>query len=126
MTHESIKHKDEHYIKGILEGNSKVIQELYTDLLPRITRFIVQNNGNEEEAMDIFQEGLVIIFNKARLASFRLTSSLYTFLYAICRNLWHNQLKKKKTIGVTIPGEDVLIEESSVIEAMEYLSLIHI
>ncbi len=119
MTQVNTKHKDEYYIKGINEGNSKVIQELYLAFMPRITRFIEQNNGNKQEAMDIFQEALVIIYNKVRSNDFRLTSSFYTFLYAICRNLWRNQLKKKKSIGVTTLAPELLSEESGVVEAME-------
>jgi RNA polymerase sigma factor (sigma-70 family) len=59
---------------------------------------VVQNGGAEEDAEDIFQDGIIIIYNKINLNQFILTSSFKTYLYSVCRNLWLQKLSKRKAI----------------------------
>ena len=57
---------------------------------------VMSNSGRDEDAEDIFQDGLVVIFKKIRARELELTCSFRTYLYVICRNLWFVKLKKRK------------------------------
>ena len=105
------------YIQGILERQSQVIRTIYDQYLPRITRFIVKNQGNEQDAQDIFQEAIMIIYANARKDGFALTCSFYTYLHAICRNLWLRHLKEKRKMSVTFSANWEYLNETEFEEA---------
>ena len=57
---------------------------------------VTQNSGDKEDAKDIFQDAMVIIYEKIRLNKLGLSSAFHTFLFSICRNLWLQELTKRK------------------------------
>lgn len=56
---------------------------------------IISNNGSDEEAKDIFQEAVMVLYDKITQQKFELSSKLSTFLYAVSRRLWLKQLSRK-------------------------------
>lgn len=89
---------------------------LYKKIFPSVKFYILSNNGREEDAEDIFQDALVIVFRKLKEKQFTLTSSLGTFLFAISKNLWRQQLRRRSRFtrfgeNVDIPGEHPETEE---------------
>ncbi len=75
-----------------------------------IERFIRFKGGTKEDAKDIFQEALIVFYEKAIAADFKLTSTISTYLYSVCRFLWKNELQKRnKTsnteIAIDFPDE---------------------
>ncbi len=70
------------------------LTELYKNLYGGIARFVLNNSGTEEDAKDIFQEGLIVLYEKVVVPDFVQTSTLKTFLHAICRNLWLKRLRR--------------------------------
>ena len=49
-------HIDQIYIKYLKENNSAGIQLIYNKYSKQIVTLIIQNNGSEDDAYDIFQE----------------------------------------------------------------------
>jgi len=83
---------------------------------------ILNNNGTEDDAADIFQDALLYLYDKAKNGSFTLTCPLEAFLYLICKNRWINELKKRKNAKVTITDtEGYNISEDSFKLAEEYI-----
>lgn len=64
-----------------------------------MTRMIINNNGSEDEAKDIYQEAIIIFWQKARNDEFILTSKISTFIYSICQNLWRKELERKSRLS---------------------------
>ena len=63
-----------------------------------MARLGLRNSGTETEAQDIFQDALIVFWQKARKPDFLLTARLSTFLYGVCRNLWHKELDRKSRL----------------------------
>lgn len=59
--------------------------------------------GNDADAADIFQEAMVVLFEKARDEDFRLTCRIGTYLFAICKHLWYKKLERNKRMPVSMP-----------------------
>lgn len=76
--------------------NNRALRYLYATHYEVITKMIYKNSGTDEEAKDVFQDGLIVLYNKCKTTDFRLSSSLQTFLFSICRNLWLMKLRVKK------------------------------
>ena len=99
-------HADQRYVEGLLSNNYVVIDELYRNCWPGIRRMVINNNGSEADAADLFQDALLMICSKARQNSFQLTCPMEAFLYLICKNRWINELHKKRNRYVTIRDEE--------------------
>ncbi len=102
-----ISDKDENYLDGIRNKDSEVIRKIYEQFHQAIVHLVETKQGTMEDACDVFQEGLMLVYQKARNPKFRLTSSFLTYFYAVCRNIWSNKRRKKSNQQVTI-DEDVL------------------
>lgn len=86
-----------------------------------IRRFVLFNNGREEDARDIFQDVLLVLYQKIRKDDFVLTCTLGTYIYSIARLLWLKELEKRKR---NVPGPvdvDEFIEPGAgIVEQAEY------
>lgn len=86
---------DKEIIDGLKNRQSYVVRYLQERYLPMIRLHISRNNGSNEDAKDIFQEGLIILIEKIDDNSFTLTCSFKTYLYSICKHLWNEVLEKR-------------------------------
>lgn len=102
------------YLKGILSGNASILREIYETYHKAIIKLVETNQGTRQDAKDVFQEGLMLIYQKAQSADFKLTSSFFTYFYAVCRNIWSNKKKKKSFGEVTLSSEmtSILVDTS--------------
>jgi len=91
--------------------DEKAIASLY-DYFPVITKMVLANGGKSEDAQDIFQEALIVFYNKANQSDFKLTSSINTYLYSVCKFMWQKQIRdKKEFVDTTMLSESVNEEE---------------
>jgi len=114
-----IEEQKEDYIKGIRDGNSIVIRKIYENYHQAIVHLVETNNGTKDDGHDVFQEGLVTIFQKVKSPDFQLTSSFLTYFYAICRNIWYNKLRKKSNSEVTLDDKMLLMLEEDSVPVLE-------
>lgn len=104
--------------KGFGAHNS-ALESIYRDHYPVIKSFILKNNGSEIEAQDIFQDAIIVFYEKMRLSDFVLTSSIRTFIYSVSRNLWLNRLKvQSRSIELNDEIEMISIEPN-IVNALE-------
>lgn len=87
---------DQEILEQLRKGNETILDLLYKKNYRMMVKMIVKNNGSEEEAKDIYQESLIVLWQKARDPSFILSSKISTYLYSICLNLWRKELERKK------------------------------
>ena len=90
---------------------------MYKGYFPMVLQFILKNNGDENDAKDIYQEGVIVLYNKIKSGDFELTSKLKTYLYSVCRRLWLKRLAEKdRHTGNVSDFEDVLSVDEEVEE----------
>lgn len=77
-----------------------VIRHLYRENFQFLSRYILNNSGNEQDAEDIFQEVMIAFINLVKAGKFRGESSIRTFLYSLNKNIWLNELKRRGRAGV--------------------------
>ncbi len=82
------------------QGNTKAFAKLYQYYYGFVENYVLKNNGTKEDAQDIFQETLIVFFEKLKQEDFYLTASLKTYIIAISKNMWLNVLRKNKKTTV--------------------------
>lgn len=86
---------DEQIIQMVRNGQcDKAFMVLYKHF-HMIQKMVRSKGGDKEDAEDVFQEALIILYRKVRESDFKLTAKLSTYLFSICRFLWKDQLLKR-------------------------------
>lgn len=110
------KHRDKELLEWIREGDlqqrDKALAVLYQENYPLIQHLVLQNKGSKDEAKDVFQDGIIVVYNQVLNGSFEERSSLGTYLYAICRRLWLRKLTRTR-------GTDDIIDNADYVETSE-------
>ncbi|MEJ7740881.1 MAG: sigma-70 family RNA polymerase sigma factor [Chitinophagaceae bacterium] len=101
-----MQHPDQKYIDALLNNDVAVLEEIYKKFSGKIKWMVLQNNGSESDAADVFQDALLSVYNKAKTNNFILTCPFDAFIYLISRNKWLNELSKRKSHKVTITDFD--------------------
>jgi RNA polymerase sigma factor (sigma-70 family) len=102
-------------LKGLAENDKQAIETIYRENFAVIQAFIINNSGSADDARDIFQEAMIVLFEKSRSDSFELSSQLKTYIYSVCRRLWLKKLNQNQrytgqieSMEDTIPVEEDL------------------
>lgn len=85
---------DSELIAGISADSKPVLQQLYSAYFPMVLQLVMVNSGDEEDAKDIFQETVIVLYNKVKAGNFELSSKLKTFIYSVARRLWLKRLSQ--------------------------------
>jgi RNA polymerase sigma factor (sigma-70 family) len=86
---------DSEVLSRIRRGDEEALDYLYKKNYKMMTKIVINNNGTEDEAKDVFQEALIVFWQKAMSGNLVLSSKISTFLYSICQNLWRKELERK-------------------------------
>ena len=117
MKHNQNIEKDRELLLGLARDDDKALDTIYRENFPSILRMVLQHKGSEDDAKDLFQEAMIVLYEKVRQGEFDLYSKLKTFLYSVCRHLW---LKKLQTgnWSISLPDEleEVLPAEDTIAE----------
>lgn len=104
-------HSDQRYITALLNNDAAIVNEIYKRYADNIKRYIMANNGTEDDAADILQEVLIDIYKQARDKQLQLTCPFEPFLLLLCKRKWLNELKKRGRNPVTKSTDDLYIGE---------------
>ena len=104
-------------LQGLAQGDKKAVESIYRENYTMIQSFIVNNNGSADDARDVFQEAMVVLYEKSKDSSFNLNCQIRTYMFSVSRRLWLKKLQqlskystKVESIEETIPVEDDMEE----------------
>ncbi len=75
-------------LRALAAGDRTTTERVYRQAYPMVAQWIGTHGGTEDDAADVFQEAMVILFGKAQEADFVLTCAPGTYLYSVARHLW--------------------------------------
>ena len=82
----------------IRSGDREVLIELYKSHEQMVIKHVINHSGDRDDAQDLLQEALVVLWQNARKSDFELTVKPSTYLMAVVKNLWLKQLARKKRV----------------------------
>lgn len=102
--------KDQEIFERICQGDEKTLEVLYKKYYRMMAKMVISNSGTEQDAKDIYQDALVVFWQKAVSGNLVLTSKISTYLYSICQNLWRKELDRKKRLSSEQKDSEEFIE----------------
>ncbi|BDD07552.1 RNA polymerase sigma factor [Aureibacter tunicatorum] len=111
---------DLNIISNIITGENldATIKQLYQETYGMVENMILKNFGRSEDAEDIFQESLMVLMDNIESGKFQGNSTVKTYLYSICRNMWRDLLKKRSKFTLMDSFFDKNIEDEEKIDRM--------
>jgi RNA polymerase sigma factor (sigma-70 family) len=99
-------------LERIAEGEEEALVSLYRANKRPVFSYILRNTGTEDDAADILQEAVVVVWERVRSGTFEPRAALGTFLYATARNLWLRRLQRARRESPAESPEDVGDDET--------------
>lgn len=113
--------KEAELFDRICKGDESALEEVYKKCYQMMTKMILSNSGTEDEAKDVYQDSLVVFWQKATSGNLVLTSKISTYIYSICKNLWCKELDRKKRLAHEQKDTAVFMDD----ESAERAKIIH-
>jgi RNA polymerase sigma factor (sigma-70 family) len=99
---------DQDLLDGIKLRDNKSLEFIYQQCYPMIQDLVIKYSGSQEDAQDIFQDAMIIIYNKVKKDELVLFCTFKTYLYSICKRLCMKTLEQKRkasSIALDIPKQ---------------------
>lgn len=102
---------DKSIIEGVRLQDENVLNYIYDHYFQTVRSHVLKNSGSDDDVSDLFQDTIITLYQQITENSFELTSDLKGYFFGIARNLWNEQLRKKKR--TTELNIDIVEEEDS-------------
>lgn len=96
-------------LQGLAKKDKKAIETIYKENFNLIQALILNNNGSTEDAKDIFQEAMIVLYQKVQSDSFELNCQIKTFVYSVCRRLWLKRLMQQNRYTLYDNNENMVL-----------------
>jgi RNA polymerase sigma factor (sigma-70 family) len=106
-------------LDGLARNDREAIEKLYEQNYTMVQSFILNNNGSVDDARDIFQEAMILLYEKSRSGSFELNCKIKTYVYSVCRRLWLKRLQQLQRFGSTVESLEEIVPVEEEIELQE-------
>jgi RNA polymerase sigma factor (sigma-70 family) len=115
----SIEANEKALLEGLARDNRQAIETIYKQNYNMVQTLILNNNGSTEDAKDIFQEAIVVLYEKVKSGSFELNCQIKTYVYSVCRRLWLKRLSQLQKFSPEVDGIENIVVVEEDMEAHE-------
>lgn len=99
------QHTEQELLAKLALSDRLVTAYIYNEYYPTVTKWIKSNGGEEADADDIYQEAIIVLYEKSQNDEFRLSCKIGTYLFAVSKHLWYKRVQLIKK-GPTSFNED--------------------
>ncbi|KUG08573.1 RNA polymerase sigma factor [Solirubrum puertoriconensis] len=115
--------------QALLTNRQAVLAQLYQRTYPMVQRYVLGHGGSAQDAKDVFQDALVVFYEKAVAGTLHLTASASTYLVGVSRNLWRRELARRRGEPLTqladehceLPDAEAAANELPALAVREYV-----
>jgi RNA polymerase sigma factor (sigma-70 family) len=76
--------------------DGKSLAVLYKASRRPVVSYVMKNSGTSDDADDVLQEAVVVLWEKVRSGSFQYESKLSTFIMGTAKNIWLRRLARRR------------------------------
>lgn len=77
-------------------NDRKATEQVYRENYKPVLAWVQARGGSADDGADVFQEAMVILFQKAQQEEFRLTCKIGTYLVAVAKYIWYKKLQQQQ------------------------------
>lgn len=92
-------------VEALKYGETGALRRLYAHFSPAVLQWVTQHGGSGDDARDVFQSALVILYEQIREDSFPSNADFGALLTDLCRKIWKNRRPAKVHAAVESSGE---------------------
>jgi len=96
-------------LQGLARNDRKAVETIYRDNYGMVQALIINNNGSTDDARDVFQEAMIVLYEKARSGTFELQCQIKTYMYSVSRRLWLKKLQQSKRFTTDFGDPDSVV-----------------
>lgn len=113
----SNQEQDRLLLEGIAAEDRHSVEELYRQHYHMVQSMVTGNGGSKDDAADLFQETVIVLFEKVRNGHFELNCLLKTFIYSVSWRLWLKKLQQQQRYTSHPEGLEEIVQVEDEIEA---------
>lgn len=98
-----------------IETKEALFIRLYQEVFPKVAHYVAQKGGDLSAAQDVFQEALVIYYEKVHLDGFIPTSSHHAYLFGVVKHLWSKAFRERMQTQALEQLEIAAITEETIV-----------
>ena len=106
-------------LEGLAKNDKKAVEAIYQENYNMVQSLIINNNGSSDDAKDIFQEAMIVLYEKVRSGSFELNCQIKTYVYSVCRRLWLKRLQQLNRYSAPLGDTEQVVAVEEEIEGHE-------
>jgi RNA polymerase sigma factor (sigma-70 family) len=114
-----IESSEKQLLKGLARNDKKAVETIYKQNYNMVQSMIVNNNGTIDDARDVFQESMIVLFENAKSPTFELNCQIKTYVYSVARRLWLKRLQQLKKYGGEVDNIAEVVPVEEEVEAHE-------
>ena len=90
-------------VENQIESKTDLFTMLYLERFPDVAKYISNHGGTLEEARDIFQDAVILYYEKMVTEGFKPQKSDTAYIFGMVRNLWYKR-KSQTTYTLSLEG----------------------
>ncbi|KIC91568.1 RNA polymerase sigma factor [Flavihumibacter sp. ZG627] len=100
-------------LMGLARNERKATETIYKQHYNMVQAMVINNSGTADDARDIFQEAIMVVYEKVKSDEFELHCRLKTYIYSVARRLWLKRLQQITRFSSEVDdvAESVPVEE---------------
>lgn len=101
-------------LQGLARNDRKAVETIYKENYNMVQALVINNSGSSEDARDIFQETMIVLYEKAQSGTFELNCQIKTFVYSVSRRLWLKRLMHQNRFQISENEDELVMVEEEV------------
>ena len=113
---------DRDIIQGLLAHDSQTLKYVYDQYLPAVKAYVLRNGGNNDDAIDLFQDGMMALYRNLVGKDYekKENAKLSTYFLQICKYKWlDNRKSARVNRNEAIESRDFMMDDPSIAENIE-------
>ena len=106
-------------MQGLARNDKKAIETIYKNNFNMVQALVINNNGSADDAKDVFQEAMIILYEKVKSGTFELNCQIKTYVYSVSRKLWLKKLMQQNRFVSHGENSDNLVSVEEDLEEHE-------
>ena len=106
-------------LKGLAKNDRKAIEAIYRENYNMVQALVLKNSGNIDDAKDIFQEAMIVLYERVQSEAFELNCQIKTYIYSVSKRLWLKRLVHQNRFLIADEAEQEIVNVEEEVEEHE-------